>query len=497
MKDGRIVAVRSMGTLFCVLLLICFGAMGQGCGIFFPPADNGDTGGGGDDGDGDDGGGTTPPATGNSGVTGQFVSAQKTVVVDSATDDVRVGCGFCHPGVHDEWLTTNHATALETLEAIGQGSNATCLECHTVGFGQSGGFVDRATTDALAGVQCENCHGPGAQHVSDIMDPALRPPAGIAMLDPNICGKCHNDFHHPTFDEYSESAHAGGEFWEADAPELLERGNRCGVCHSGDIWQLGRVEGETITDDILEEKGLTVEDLHPIVCATCHDPHVATGNGAQLRYAVAKVSSPSNTIAGATDTERFGICGQCHHSRGKVYTGTGPHGAAHHSIQNNMLLGEMPVPDGEPALVTSIQSKHTFASKQCVTCHMYPEEKETPTEENPNNTGHTFEVRFTGCADQGCHGDSENMAQRVSSRKSVTESGLDQIKAALDDWSAQSGLDWEYGSDDEDSLPPNVMKARFMYYYIINDMSGGVHNFKYVDQIITEARLRAANPNGQ
>jgi hypothetical protein len=31
-----------------------------------------------------------------------------------------------------------------------------------------------------------------------------------------------------------------------------------------------------------------------------------------------------------------------------------------------------------------------------------------------------------------------------------------------------------------------------MYFYIINDLSGGVHNFKYTDQIITEARLLAA-----
>jgi hypothetical protein len=93
---------------------------------------------------------TQPPGdgndeTGNTGLTGKFVGAET--------------CAQCHPGPHAEWSSTLHAGAFETLEAIGQGSNAQCVGCHSVGFGQDGGFVDRATTNALAGVQCENCHG--------------------------------------------------------------------------------------------------------------------------------------------------------------------------------------------------------------------------------------------------------------------------------------------------------------------------------------------------
>ena len=57
-----------------------------------------------------------PPGSGNSGLTGKYVGAER--------------CSQCHARVHEMWGETLHAKALETLEAIGQGSNAACLGCH-------------------------------------------------------------------------------------------------------------------------------------------------------------------------------------------------------------------------------------------------------------------------------------------------------------------------------------------------------------------------------
>src|SRR6185503_11072900 len=108
-----------------------------------------------------------------------------------------------------------------------------CLACHTVGYGKSGGFMNRATTNSLAGVQCENCHGPGGAHASNVADESLRPPIDIGA---GICGQCHIDSHHPNYEDWQMSKHAAVE------PELVPKFasgsslNSCGKCHSGDYF---------------------------------------------------------------------------------------------------------------------------------------------------------------------------------------------------------------------------------------------------------------------
>lgn len=499
MKERRLAALRSFGALSCVLLLICVGVMGQGCPTITPPVvdDGGDDGG---DGDGD---GNQTPTTGNSGVDGQFVSAHPKVVVDAATDDVRVGCGFCHPGTHDEWLTTKHSEALESLEAIGQGSNPICLPCHTVGFGEEGGYVDRATTNALAGVQCENCHGAGGPHVGDIMDPALRPPASVWMVPADICGKCHQGVHHPTFEEWSESAHAGGTFWEEDSADFVadppNRVASCGECHSGDARQL-LAEGATLTNSSLVDLGMTIDDINPQTCVTCHDPHMATGlgseleghNDTQLRFALVVNSTPSDVEADVINPDRFGLCGQCHHLRsGDNWKKTSR--PPHHSPQANMLNGEMAIPDGTTSLVTNRQHAHTFTARSCATCHMYREEAADPSEETPNISGHTFEMNLNGCAD--CHPASQNIEGRLASLQASTQARLDAIKAKLDaKYGTTNGVgNWEPFNTNkavaQDKIPDEAKQVRYIYYFVSYDGSLGTHNPSYADRLLLWAEL--------
>ena len=61
---------------------------------------------------------------------------------------------------------------MPAFKAAGGQTNSSCLPCHTVGYGLPTGFsftnkngVFSYTTN-LAGVQCENCHGPAANHAA-------------------------------------------------------------------------------------------------------------------------------------------------------------------------------------------------------------------------------------------------------------------------------------------------------------------------------------------
>ena len=212
---------RSLGIVAGLCLLVgAFGQDGAGCLDFTGP-------------------GLITPPPGNAGVTGQYVGTDR--------------CGDCHKSFHTNWSDTLHAKALESLEEIGQDTNPECLACHTVGFGQPGGFVDRATTNVLANVGCEACHGPSRDHVENIENKDLLPPKNISG---SVCGQCHTGAHHPNFDEWQTAGHSGiaehvnGYF---SAGRSL---NSCGKCHSGDFFYMSILKGETVADDALVDRAV-------------------------------------------------------------------------------------------------------------------------------------------------------------------------------------------------------------------------------------------------
>lgn len=423
-----------------------------------------------------------PPT--NSGGSGQYVGAK-------VTDNESQGCQRCHSNHYNDWILTNHSTALETLKAIGQDTNPTCIACHTVGFGKSGGFVDEATTAHLAGVQCENCHGPGREHVNNVDDKSKRPSRSIAS---EICGDCHNGVHHPTYDEWSASLHAGIDDHVAEGFTEGTRLASCGICHSGDYRDALLVqELVSIPETLLE--GKTVEELNAVECVTCHDPHRQTGNSAviqgegedyQLRFPEVVALGQSNKIADATNAARYNLCGQCHHSRGRDWTATSR--GTHHSIQANFYLGEMPLPDNDQTLlVANTNTAHRFVPGQCVTCHM-------PTAEfvdtlNPADSGHHFAVNTEGCSAIGCHPTSEAAEDDLTALQTKVDTDLASYKARLGDPAT-----WEYtsagGPTDQNTVSDDIKKIRFLYYWVVNDGSRGAHNPEYARAILKEIDLR-------
>ena len=74
-------------------------------------------------------------------------------------------CTACHFKQFMAWKKTKHATDAFAKLPAKYKTDATCLTCHSTGYGAASGFKDEASTPNLAGTTCEACHGPGSKHV--------------------------------------------------------------------------------------------------------------------------------------------------------------------------------------------------------------------------------------------------------------------------------------------------------------------------------------------
>lgn len=105
----------------------------------------------------------------------------------------RSNCRTCHQPEHDAWTQTKHAIAWETLAHQQRDYDPECFACHTTGFTYTGGFRLFPDTPAMGDVQCEMCHGAGADH-------AANPTLPYGHVDEATCTQCHVPLHSPSFD---------------------------------------------------------------------------------------------------------------------------------------------------------------------------------------------------------------------------------------------------------------------------------------------------------
>jgi hypothetical protein len=396
--------------------------------------------------------------------------------------------------------------------AAGGQTNSSCLPCHTVGYGLPTGFVSKSKTPLLGGVQCENCHGPAANHAANPDDPTVVPQVDIAAT---VCGGCHTGPMQPTYEEWHSSGHA------AVVPDALQTMSSstnnissCGRCHSGSV-RLALIYGQNpvaLTNDL---------DV-AITCAVCHDPHQTNANPAQLRnpifstnyFSLATSDVFTNKYAANTN---INLCGQCHNARGAAWTDTSR--APHHSLQYNFLLGsigELPAGSatfnpgshaGLPASAGYSLSGTFYLTNQCVSCHMQNDAPPATTQSHAFTFGN-----YNACLN--CHPfDPDLLVQDVM--VPAVSNQVYQIKYALDLWAAtkapaalqtNGAVAWEYttpggliwqtnqsgtvtgwiqldavnfnGPDaaGQALIPDNIKRARFNLYLVLNDGSFGVHN---------------------
>jgi hypothetical protein len=73
-------------------------------------------------------------------------------------------CIRCHQDEGEQWKTTSHSVAWQTLVDAKKEATPECIGCHVVGYRKPGGFQQQSDAVKLGNVQCENCHGMGTQH---------------------------------------------------------------------------------------------------------------------------------------------------------------------------------------------------------------------------------------------------------------------------------------------------------------------------------------------
>ena len=102
-------------------------------------------------------------------------------------------CLQCHKQDDQTWHATKHSHAWQTLVDKRSHVDPSCQQCHTTGYGMSGGFVQIAKSSLLCNVGCESCHGPSQSHVLD-------PKTKTTYLSREQCIRCHDHENSPDFD---------------------------------------------------------------------------------------------------------------------------------------------------------------------------------------------------------------------------------------------------------------------------------------------------------
>ena len=243
-------------------------------------------------------------------------------------------CGVCHSTMTTEWQATGHSSMFQ--QVIGyyksRAPQPYCWECHTTGYNtdtsaSNGGFddlvsaagysfpsagttwsaftADNPTLAPLTNVQCENCHGPGADHSGDTSRIAY------SSWNAGICGKCHEQEV-----EWKNAAHnSTGVVGTAGSYRLTYwPGAGCARCHTGAGF-VQEVLGETVTAKTSDDVG--------IQCQACHDPHsvaadtpsggatsVSGNDSTQLRVkGNVTMKDDAHTVV---DAGKAAVCYECH-----------------------------------------------------------------------------------------------------------------------------------------------------------------------------------------
>lgn len=115
--------------------------------------------------------------------------------ISQASDKSYVGaekCAECHESEYKNFTEyAKKSNSFHSIQIMKKGLTnqelKSCFECHTTGYGESGGFKSENETPHLKNAGCEVCHGPGSIHVETNDPDDIK-----GSLTAKDCEKCHN-----------------------------------------------------------------------------------------------------------------------------------------------------------------------------------------------------------------------------------------------------------------------------------------------------------------
>ena len=513
------------------------------------------------------------------------------------------GCS-CHysgriPSKFVAWRDSGHAEIFTRCVNTVFRFDEQCARCHSVGFGgkvADGGITtvpgytsflrDSAVWDLgrkpplaipkptnfnyifenypdvarLANVQCENCHGPNNSEVHKSLTKTGAPER--ISLNPEVCGTCHDRSREDlSYGGWYESKHANYNL-AMEAGSVEKRGESagvCGRCHTGQgfiAWLAmeKRAAVPTVVSDgnaVYDPSSarLTLEDVVPVTCAVCHNPH-ASGNSFRsdrekvpVRGIDARRMLPIELSA--EQSGRGSLCVVCHATVGGPRNdGATPRlssAITPHATQADILYGQNAF-----FVEPGVHKSHGRIEDICIWCHVKPVPKPSEYGYPRGGVNHTFRPDAGLCAE--CHKEFDK-----DELQAATKEDLDMLKKALEGAikaemvatggiriagrpGAEAGatlsandirkvslleIDKEMGV--EITTPGNsyklslaeirsgdnpmmkstdgqlLLKSAWNYFLVKNDGSSGVHNPRYVSEVIasTIGRLKELRSSSQ
>jgi hypothetical protein len=476
------------------------------------------------------------------------------------------------PQMYSSWSTTGHANIFtEGIDGVlGSHYSVSCIKCHTTGYDTNasalgdGGFygvqqadgwlfptnlanTNLASTNfasmpqslqSVANITCENCHGPGSQH---IIPAVLHLDGIIATTWPGLdipynvgaCQQCHDDAPtHAQGTQWYASSHAVTTTTPTSASDVASgAAEYCVRCHNTPGF-IDIVSNNAAGNGIVTSTNVAYS---AIGCQTCHEPHGLTypTNDSHLIRVMSSATFGDGTVI--TNGGEGILCMNCHHSRnGSAVTNvanwplwipTWP-GAAinptngpssrdfgpHDNPQGDMIEGVNAITYG----LTIPSSAHRLSvTNSCVGCHM-----QTISSTNSNGSsnpgfllsgGHTWEMSYNVFTTNGntittnkidqvgvcnqCHGGITNFDFPVEDYAGVgTILGVQtEVQILLNELSTllpnKNGvLDGQVKTSTQISVTTNwtqaQLQAAYNYQFVSADGSLGVHNAPFATGLL-------------